>query len=94
MNKTDLAPEELETVKMSRLPTTVITEASVCMKNLGMFVTVQFVEDTSSGTVSGKFLEEMSIHTRGKNVKQQILLRIASHFVPRSLRSFAFAFAQ
>ena len=53
--KMELSPEELEMVKVSRLPTTVITAngsidttgvATVYVRDLDMFVTVQLLEDT------------------------------------------------
>ena len=55
MSKTDLSPEELETVKVPRRPSTVITangsidtneEVTVYVKDLDILVTVQLFEDT------------------------------------------------
>ena len=49
MSKTDLSPEKLDTLRVSRILTTVLTangslhtteEARVCVKDLDMFVTV------------------------------------------------------
>ena len=60
MSTTDLSPEKLETVKVSRLPTTVITangsinttqEATVYVKTLDMVVTVQLFEDNKERMV-------------------------------------------
>ena len=54
MNKTGLSPAELETVKVSPLPTTVITasidttEEASYVKDLDMLVTAQPLEDTSA----------------------------------------------
>ena len=67
MRKTDLSPEELETVKVSRRPTTVITangfidtseEARVHVKGSDMFVTVQLLEDTPAELSLEKLCEE------------------------------------
>ena len=67
MSKTDLSPEELETVKVPRLPTTVITangsidtneEATVYVKDLDILVTVQLFEDTPAVLSLGKPCEE------------------------------------
>ena len=55
MSKTDLSPEELETIQVSPHPTTVITangtidtteEVTIHVKDLAMFVTVQLLDDT------------------------------------------------
>ena len=66
MSKMDMSPEELETVKASRRPTTVITangsmyateEVIVFLKEMDMFVSVQLLEDRhSSNAVSGETL--------------------------------------
>ena len=65
MSKTDLSPEGWETVKVSRLPTTVITakgsidtteEATVYVQDWDVFVTVQPVEDTPEVLSLGKTL--------------------------------------
>ena len=57
MSKMELTPEELETVNVSRLPTTVITangsietteEATVFVTGLDMSVNVQLTEDTAA----------------------------------------------
>ena len=67
MSKTDLTPEELDTVKVPRLLPTVITanasidtteEANVYVKELNMFVTVQLLEDKREVYYLGKFCEE------------------------------------
>ena len=63
MSKTDLSPEELESVKVPRLPSTVITangsidtneEATVYVKDLEVLVTVQLFEDTPAVQSLGK----------------------------------------
>ena len=72
MSKADLPPEESERVKVPRLPTNVITvsgsintteEATIYVKDLDMFVTVQLLED-SFGTVSGKTLRRKWVFIR------------------------------
>ena len=71
MSKMDMSPEELETVKVSRRPTTVITadgsinateEATVYVKDLDMFVTVQLLKDTPAVLSLGKLCEENSLY--------------------------------
>ena len=66
MSKTDLSPEELETVRASRLPLAVITasgsintteKAKVHVKDLDMCVTVQLLEDTPAVVSLGKLCE-------------------------------------
>ena len=56
LSKKDLSSEELETLRRSRIPTVVVTangevqtneEAQENVHDLDLFVTVQFVEDTS-----------------------------------------------
>ena len=63
VSKMDMSPEELETVNVSRRPTTVITadgsinateEARVYVKDLDMFVTVQLLKDTPAVLSLGK----------------------------------------
>ena len=63
MSKTDLSPEELETVNVPRLPSTVITangsidtneEATVYVKDLEILVTVQLFKDTPAVQSLGK----------------------------------------
>ena len=64
MSKMELSPEELGKVKVSGLPTIVITangsidtteEATVNAKDLDKFVTVQLLEVLSLGTTLRKF---------------------------------------
>ena len=66
-SKMAVSPEELETVKVSRLPPTVITadgsldtteEAMVCVQDLDMVVTVQLLEDPPAVLSLGKLCEE------------------------------------
>ena len=97
MSKMGLSPEELETVKVSRRPTTVITangsinateEVTVFLKDLDMFVTVQLLEDTPAVLSLGKLCEENSFHMSGKKVKTPILSKITkSTLQMRQLRA-------
>ena len=98
----EMPPEELETVTVSRLPTTVITvngsidtteEATVYVKDLDMFVT------NSSKTLRQYYLWEnsakkMGVHMTGNKVKHQIFLNMASvylaHATTSCLSSFLF----
>ena len=72
MSKTDLSPEGRETVKVNRLPTTLITpnesidtteEAIVYVKGLDTFVTVQLLEDTPAVRSPGNSAKNMGGHT-------------------------------
>ena len=67
LNKKDLSSEELETLRRSRNPTAVVTangevqthkEAQVYVHDLGLFVTVQLLEDTLAVLSLGKLCEE------------------------------------
>ena len=66
MSKMEVSPEKMETVKVSRLPTTVITanrsidtpeEATLNVKDLDRFVTVQLLEDNPAVLSLGKLCE-------------------------------------
>ena len=87
MSKMDLSPEELETVTVSRRPTTVITangsvdtteEVTFFLKEMDMFVPVQLLEDTPVVLSLGKLFEENGIHTSGTKVKTPILSKITT----------------
>ena len=67
ISKKDLNSAELETLTTSRSPTTVITanreeqtheEATVYVKELDMFLTMKFLEDTPSVLSLGKLCDE------------------------------------
>ena len=67
LSKKDLSSGELDTLKRSRPPTTVVTangevqtneEAQVCVHVLHVFVTVQLVEDTPAVLSLGKLCKE------------------------------------
>ena len=67
VSKKDLNPAELETVRVSECPTTVMTangkvqtreEATVCVKQLDLFVTAMLLEDTPAVLSLGKLCED------------------------------------
>ena len=67
VSKKDLNSAELETMRTSRSPTTVMTangevqtreEANVCVKQLDIFVKVMFLEETPAVLSVGKFCED------------------------------------
>ena len=67
VSKTDLNSAELETMRISKNPTTVMTangevltreEATVFVKELELFVTVMLLEDTPAGHSLGKLCED------------------------------------
>ena len=67
LSKKDLRSDELETLRRSTNPITVVTadgevqtneEAQVCTHNLHLFVTVQLLEDTRAVLSLGKLCEE------------------------------------
>ena len=92
MNKIESSPEDLETVKVSRLPTTVSTangsidtteEATVYVKDLDMFATVQLHEDTPAVFYLGTLRRKLGIHVSGKKVKTK-----SHHTITSCLSSF------
>ena len=67
VSKKDLSSAELETVRISKSPTTVVTangevltkeEATVYVRELDLFVTVMFLEDTLPVLSLGKLCED------------------------------------
>ena len=67
LNKKDLTSDEMDTLRRSRNPTTVVTangevqtneEAQVYVHDLDLFVTVQLLEDTPAVLSLGKLCEE------------------------------------
>ena len=96
VSKMSLTPEELETVEVSRFPTTVFAasgsidtteEASVHVNNLDMFVTIQLFEDTPACAISWKLCEDNVSSYEWKKEKHRILFRmarlyLADNFVP------------
>ena len=102
MSKTDLSPEELETVKVSRLPATVITanrsvdttwEATVYVKDLAMFGTVQLLEDTPAVLFFWENpAKKMDMHTSGKKAKTQMLSRMVRLYFAIAITSYLSSF--
>ena len=82
VSKKDLNSSELETTRTSRSPTTVMMtangevqtreEATVCVKQLDLFVTVMLPEETSAVLSLGKLCETIGIHTTGPAAKNHI----------------------
>ena len=67
LSKSDLSSEELDTLRRSRTPMTVVTangdvqtneEAQVCVHDLDLCVTVQFLDNTTAVLSLGKLYEE------------------------------------
>ena len=67
LSKRDLSSAEMDTLRRSRIPTTVVKangevqtneEAQVYVHDLGLFVTVQLLEDTLAVLSFGKLSEE------------------------------------
>ena len=91
MSMTDVSPEELETVKVCRLPTTVMTatgsidtteEGIVCGKDLDMLVTVQLLEDTPERRKWAFTRVERSSNTSFFSDNGKIVLCKCDNFVP------------
>ena len=82
VSKKDLNSSELETMRTSRSPTTVMMtangevqtreDATVCVKQLDLFVTVMLPEETPAVLSLGKLCETMGIHTTGPAAKNHI----------------------
>ena len=67
LSKRDLSSEEMETLRSSRSPTTVVAanreaqtneEAQQYVHDLGLFATVQILDDTATVLLFGKLCEE------------------------------------
>ena len=67
ISKKDLNSDEMDTLTTSRSPTTIITangemqtheEATVCVKELDIFLTMKFLEDTTAALSLGKLFDE------------------------------------
>ena len=80
VSKGDLNSAELETMRTSRSPTTVMTangevqtgeEATVYVKELDLFVNVMLLEETLA-VLSGNSARVMGLHTTGPAVKNHI----------------------
>ena len=81
VSKKDLNSAELETMRTSRSPTTVMTangevqtreEATVSVKQLDVFVKVMLLEETPAVLSLGNSVRVMGIHTTGPAVKNHI----------------------
>ena len=78
LSKKDLSSDEMETLRRSRSPTTVVTangevqtneEAQVYVHDLDLFVTVQILEDTPAVLSLGTFCEDHGYPVSGSAVK-------------------------
>ena len=90
VSKKDLNSAELETMRTSRSPTTVMTangevqtreEATVYVKQLEVFVKVMFLEETPAVLFLGNSVRVMGIHTTGPAVKNHISSEMARELV-------------
>ena len=95
VSKKDLDPAELETMRTSRSPTTVMTangevqtreEATVYVKQLDLFVKVMLLEETNSrGALIGEnSVRTMGIHTTGSAVKNHISPKMARELIAKN----------
>ena len=84
MSKMALTPEEIETVKMSRLPTTVLTadgsidtteEAKVYVKDWTCLSRSNLLKTFQRSCLWENSAKKMAIHTSGKNVKTPNLIK-------------------
>ena len=76
LSKKDLSSDEVDTLRRSRTPTTVVTahgevqtneEAQVYVEDLNLFVTVQFLEETPAVLSLGKLFSEHGCSYEWKN---------------------------
>ena len=83
ISKKVLNSAELETVTTSRSPMTVITangevhtkeEATVHVRELGIFWTMKVLEDTPAVSSLGKLCDEQDTHMSGSTVKKPHLI--------------------
>ena len=84
LSKSDLSSEEMETLRRSRSPTVVVTadgevqtneEAKVYVHDLGLFVTVQLLEDTVAVLSLGKSAKNTDTLMSGSAVKKPRLTK-------------------
>ena len=91
VNKRDLNSAELKTMRISRIPTTVMTandevqtreEATVYVKEQDLFVTVMLLEETTAVLALGKLCEDhgYTYHT-APAVKNHISPKIARELI-------------
>ena len=92
LSRKDVNSTELETVRASTSPTTVVTangevltkeEATVYVKELDFFVTVMLFEDTPAVLVLGKLCEDLGKITIGPVVRNQISSKMAGRSIAR-----------
>ena len=71
LSKRDLSTDELDILRRSRNPSTVMTangelqtneEAQVCVQDLDLFVTVPILEETPPVLTLGKLVQKNDIH--------------------------------
>ena len=86
VSKKDLNSAELETMRVSKNPTTVMTangevqtreEATVFVKQLNLFVKVMLLEETPAFLSLGKLCEDLGYTTTGPAVKNHMSPTIA-----------------
>ena len=84
ISKKDLNSAEMDTLTKSCSPTIVITangevqtheEATVCVKELDVFLTMKVLEDTPAVLLVGKLCDEHGTHMNGSTVKNHISLK-------------------
>ena len=91
VSKKDLNSAQLETLTISRSPTTVMTangevqtreEATVCVKQLDLFVKIMLLEKNSLSSFSwGNSVRIMGIHTSGSAVRNHISSEMARELI-------------
>ena len=90
VSKKDLNSAELETIRTSRSPTTVMTangevrtnkEATVYVKDLDLFVKVMLREETRAVLSLGNTARIMGIHTTGTAVRNHISSEMARELI-------------
>ena len=90
VSRKDLNKAELETVGISKIPTTVVTangevvtkeETTVYVKELDLFVTAMLLEDRPAVLSLGILCEELGTVTIGRVVKNHISSRKARKFI-------------
>ena len=100
LSKKDLSSAEIDTLWRSRIPTTVVTangevqtneEAQVYVHDLGLFVTVQLLEDTLAVLSFGKLFEEHGYsYERTSGQRPQLKTREGNYIQNGQLRTLCF----
>ena len=92
VSRKDLNSAELETVRISKNPTTVMTangevqtkeEATVYVKELDLFVTVMLLEELLAVLPQGNSVRIMGVHTTGPAVKNHISSKMAGKSIAK-----------